>query len=147
MLACTFFGHRDCPASVRCRLHQVLTELIERRGVTVFYVGNQGRFDAMAYAVLNELKATHPEVICRIVLAYMPRKPADGGPDTLLPAGLENVPKRFAIDRRNRWMIEQADFVLTYVTHPWGGAAKFAAIAQKRGRTICPLGELEAQKP
>ena len=87
MLACTFFGHRDCPASVRCRLHQVLTELIERRGVTVFYVGNQGRFDAMAYAVLNELKATHPEVICRIVLAYMPRKPADGGPDTLLPDG------------------------------------------------------------
>ena len=33
----------------------------------------------------------------------------------------------WAIFRCNRWMLEQADVVVAYVTRSWGGAAQFAA--------------------
>ncbi|MBQ3880291.1 MAG: hypothetical protein II727_08275, partial [Oscillospiraceae bacterium] len=34
----------------------------------------------------------------------------------------------------------QAEIVITYIDHPWGGAAKFAALAEHQGKTVIPLG-------
>ena len=57
--------------------------------------------------------------------------------NTILPEGIETVIKRFAIDYRNRWMIEHTDFVVTYVIHNLGsGAAKYKRMAERKGRTI-----------
>ena len=53
MRSCTFFGHRDAPESIRYDLKQVLIDLIENKGVTIFYVGHNGKFDSM---VLSEFK-------------------------------------------------------------------------------------------
>ena len=47
MSACTFFGHRDCPETIRPALRRLLVDLIENRNVDMFYVGNQGGFDYM----------------------------------------------------------------------------------------------------
>lgn len=54
----------------------------------------------------------------------------------LLPDGFEVVPPRFAIDHRNRWMINQSDFVVTYVRSPIGGAEKFKALAERKGKPM-----------
>ena len=45
MQACTFFGHRDCPTCLYEPIKKILMELIEKKGVKVFYIGTQGRFD------------------------------------------------------------------------------------------------------
>ena len=71
-MTCTFFGHRDTPPAVKPLLRQVIIELIEQRGVTRFYVGNQGNFDAMARSLLAELAQTYP-VRYDVVLAYLPK--------------------------------------------------------------------------
>ena len=139
MAACTFFGHRDCPASIRPALRSVLLELIEEKGVSTFYVGSQGAFDALAASVLQELRAQYPHIRCRMVLAYFPRQQDAFPLETLLPEGIEAVPRRFAISWRNRWMLRQADYVVTYVTHGWGGAAQFAALAQRQGKFVYGL--------
>ncbi len=55
--------------------------------------------------------------------------------------GIETVPKRFAISWRNKWMIEQSDVVVTYVTHGFGGAWQFKALAQRQGKTVIELSE------
>lgn len=136
---CTFFGHRDCPADIRPRLRAVVLELIERHGVRTFYLGNQGAFDALALSVLREVKSAHPAIDYAVVLAYPPRTPAEGGPGTLLPDGIEKAPKRFAISRRNRWMLGRADCVVAYVAHSWGGAAQFTAMARRQGKTVYNL--------
>lgn len=136
---CTFFGHRDSPASIRPQLRALLVEWVEQQGVTAFYVGSQGAFDAMAAAVLRELEELYPEISYTVVLAYMPRRPEDGGPHTMLPEGVETVPKRYAICWRNRWMLNHADDVVTYVAHSWGGAARFAGEARRRGKTVYNL--------
>ena len=56
MPACTFFGHRDCPDTIKPQLREVLNDLIANHGVTVFYVGHQGRFDAIVRGVLGQLQ-------------------------------------------------------------------------------------------
>ena len=58
-----------------------------------------------------------------------------------LPEGIESVHPRYAITWRNRWMLDRADFVVTYITHSWGGAAKFAQAAEKKEKTVINLGE------
>lgn len=153
MPACTFFGHRDCPACVRPRLRAVLVEWIEQCGVDRFYVGRQGAFDAMARAVLQELAQVYPHIEYAVVLERMPGRAGQGGPvpaDTLFPEGLERVPARFAIPWRNTWMLSRSDYVVTYITHSWGGAARFAARAvrqQKRVVNLAPGREGSAVPP
>lgn len=136
--ACTFFGHRDCSENIKPKIRTVVIDLIENHGVTMFYVGNQGNFDRMVRSVLKEVTTAYPGVGYAVVLAYMPsaKKSADDFSDTLLPDGIEKVPKRFAISWRNKWMIEHADYVVTYVTRLFGGAAQFSALAKSKGKII-----------
>ena len=136
--ACTFFGHRDCPETIKPKIRTAVIDLIENHGVTMFYVGNQGNFDRMVRSVLKEVTTAYPGVGYAVVLAYMPsaKKSADDFSDTLLPDGIEKVPKRFAISWRNKWMIEHADYVVTYVTRLFGGAAQFSDLAKSKGKII-----------
>ena len=141
MKACTFFGHRDCPETIKPYLREVLIDLITNKGVDTFYVGNQGRFDVTVRSVLRELEQEYPEIHYAVVLAYMPGKKNeyDDFSDTMLPEGIETVHPRYAIEWRNRWLLQRADFVVTYIAHPWGGAAKFAEKAKREGKTVINL--------
>ena len=143
---CTFFGHRDCPDSVKPQLRKMLVELIETQEVDTFYVGSQGKFDSLVLSVLEQLSQKYPHISYEVVLAYFPvRRKESLLPDfshTLLPEGIEKVPPRAAISWRNQWMLRQADVVVTYVNHNWGGAAQFAALARKQGKMVRPLGKI-----
>ena len=138
MAACTFFGHHDCPEYIRPKLRETIIDLILNENVDMFYVGNHGHFDSMVRSILRELQTAYPQIGYAVVLAYMPGKPAEGADysDTMLPEGIERVPKRFAISWRNNCMLEHSDYVVAYVTHSWGGAAQFVEKAGKRGRKV-----------
>lgn len=137
---CTFFGHRDAPPGIKASLRQVLSDLIERQGVKQFYVGNQGSFDTMARNLLTEFEQTHG-ISYEIVLAYLPRQeyPLCDADHTLLPEGIETVPPRFAIEYRNKWMIDHSDIVITYVHRSFGGAAKFKELAEKKNKVVIQI--------
>ncbi len=134
MPACTFFGHRECPDDIRPALVRTVEWLICEKGVDCFYVGNQGRFDSMVRAVLRQMQQKHPHIRYGVVLAYFPANGEDE--DTMFPEELETVMPKFAIDRRNRWMIDQSAYAVGYVTHGWGGAAKYMNVAKSRGNTL-----------
>ena len=136
--ACTFFGHRDCPETIKPKIREAVIDLIENHGVPMFYVGNQGNFDRLVRSVLKEVTTAYPGVGYTVILAYMPsaKTRVDDFSDTMLPDGIEKIPKRFAIPWRNKWMIDRADYVLTYVTRPFGGAAQFSALAKSKGKII-----------
>ncbi len=142
-MTCTFFGHRYVPKEIEPTLRSTLIDLIENQGVDLFYVGNHGEFDAMVRRVLRELSVKYP-IRYNIVLAYMPEKRGEFDTtdysDAILPEGIETVPKRFAINYRNKWMIEQSDFVVTYVVHDAvSGAAQFKRLAERKGKTVIEL--------
>ena len=140
MSACTFLGHRDCPSSIKSKLRKVLIDLIESHAVDMFYVGQQGSFDSMVRSVLKELVSLYPHINYAVVLERIPPKRDEFDTrdysDTMLPEGIETVHPRFAISWRNKWMIKQSDYVVTYVTHSWGGAAQFAELAEKQKKTV-----------
>ncbi|MBQ2904543.1 MAG: hypothetical protein IJE48_09120 [Clostridia bacterium] len=136
----TFFGHRDTPKEIEPALRLTLIDLIENKNVTVFYVGNNGNFDTMVRRQLEDLSQTYP-ITYSVVLAYLPteKNKYDNLTNTIYPEGLENVPKRFAISYRNKWMIQQADTVVSYVIRTYGGAAKFKELAERLDKTVFEL--------
>ena len=138
MATVTFFGHRDAPKRIEPTLRMALVDLIEKKNSNLFYVGNQGNFDAMVRRQLEDLAQTYP-ITYKIVLAYMPGKNDEPDEHTVLPEGLEAVPRRFAISRRNKWMLDQADTVVTYVTHPSSGAYQMKETAIEKGKTVIEL--------
>ena len=142
-MTCTFFGHRNTPKEIEPTLRSTLVDLIENHDVKLFYVGNHGGFDAMVRRVLKDLSEKY-DITYHVVLAYMPGKKGEFSyedySDTLLPDGIESVPKRFAITYRNKWMIDRSDFVVTYVTnHIASGAAQFKELAEKRGKMVIKI--------
>lgn len=144
-MVCTFFGHRQVHKIIEPILRSTLIDLIEHHEVNLFYIGNHGDFDALVLKVLKDLSARYP-ITCYVVLAYMPGKRGDAeqrnDPDTILPEGIETVPKRFAITFRNKWMIRQSDYVVTYVVNPIGsGAAQFKLFAEKQRKRIIELAD------
>ena len=144
MSACTFFGHRDCPDAVKPRLRQVLIDLIENHNVDMFYVGNQGRFDAIVRSELRDLQHAYTQINYAVVLAYMPGKQNeyDDYSDTMLPEGIESVHPHYAISWRNNWMLKQSDYVVTYITHTWGGAYRYLLEAQHKGKRVINIAEV-----
>lgn len=138
-LACTFFGHRECCGLDSRVLQQTIEELISQ-GVDTFYVGNQGQFDSAVYICLKQLRKEHPHIRVCVVLTYLPAEKCEyeDMTDTMYPE-IEGHPK-FAIERRNRWMMDHSDFLLCHINHTWGGAYKFARLAKRRGKTVINLG-------
>ena len=141
MANCTFFGHRDCPETVKSKLREVLVDLITNHGVDMFYVGHQGQFDAYVHSELKRLKQEYPQISYAVVLAYMPgqRTEYDDYSDTMLPEGIEAVHPRYAISWRNKWMLDRSDYVVTYITHTWGGAYQYARKAIGQGKNVINL--------
>lgn len=114
-MTCTFFGHRDTPENIKPKLEITIREQIIA-GATEFYVGNHGNFDFMALLFLRNLKKEFPNIRYSIVLPYLPmQNDSYDCNETFLTECVECVPKRFAIDCRNRWMIDHSDTVITCV--------------------------------
>ncbi len=141
MNICTFFGHTDAPYEIYPILEESLKELITHRDVSVFYVGVEGRFDEMCYKVLKSLRCEFPYIIIYRVYAYFP-KHMESLEDSIYPEGIEQVPKRFAISWRNKWMIEKSNYAVTYVNRKFGGAYKFENMAIKKNLNVLNIASM-----
>lgn len=133
----TFCGHRQIfdQDAVSKWLNLILPSLIEG-GATTFYLGGYGTFDRLAAAAVNRQKAAYPAVEAILVLPYLDRNVDASDYDRTTYPPLEKVPPRFAIIKRNQWMVEQADVVISAVIHGWGGAAKTLHHAKRKGKVI-----------
>ncbi len=143
MKSCTFFGHRESFGLDLQKLSNTIESLI-KEGVDTFYVGNQGTFDSTVYHILKQLCINYPFIKISVVLAYIPtiEQPLVDMQDAVYPP-IEGHP-RFAIERRNRWMIDTSDYCICYINKIWGGAYKFAKTAKQKGLTVINLGTLDS---
>lgn len=71
----------------------------------------------------------HPEFLDRI------SKLKERFDETFYPS-LERVPLKYAIIRRNEWMIDKADVLFACVCRSWGGAAQTLEYARQRKKII-----------
>ena len=142
MAACTFFGHHDCPLEIEPMIEASLCWLIKEHGVRTFYVGNHGNFDRLVARCLRRFAQDDPNIQFYIVLAYLPA-PAQAIENSLFPEGIEDVHPRYAISWRNRWMLQHSDWVITYVTHSFGGAARYTALAERQEKTVINIAKTD----
>ena len=140
--SCTFFGHNEIGigADIRARLYSVVEQEIQN-GADIFYLGGYGHFDTMAAKTVWELKKKYSHIRSVLVLAYLNREVDMKYYDETTYPPLENVPLRYAISKRNEWMVTQADTIIAYVTHGWGGAAQTLQYARRKHKRIINLGE------
>ena len=109
-----FFGHKDTPSAVKPLLEQTVQRLIEENEEITFLVGTHGAFDLMAQSVIGQALQEYPQIPCPIVLSYIPVEKNSElyALPTLVPEGIENVPKRFAISFGNNYMVNESDTVV-----------------------------------
>lgn len=149
MSACTFFGHRDCMEDVKEKIVSAVEELVNK-GVDTFYVGTHGNFDFQVLTALRKIKERYPRITYWVVLAYLPAVGAKSPysvEETVYPEGMEKAPKRFAITYRNRWMLQNSDYVIAYVSHTYGGAAGFVEKALRAKKTVINLAKEKREDP
>lgn len=140
-MVCTFFGHKDAPSSIKMRLEEIIEALINE-GVKNYYVGNNGNFDFYVQGVLENIVKKHNDIRFSVVLSTI-NETAIGTKQkyTVFPEGLENALPKFAISKRNDWMINNSQIVITYVRHNFSNSHKWLEKAKKKGLRVINLGD------
>ena len=136
MKSCFFIGHREADERLLPVLRETILQLITEEDVTDFYVGGYGGFDRLAGFAVKQIKEQHPQISLRLLIPYHPAErpidPPDGYDGTYYPEGMEKVPKRYAIVRANKLMIDVSDWLIAYVCHGASNTRKLLDYAQYR---------------
>ncbi len=137
MKTCTFFGHRIVSEKAKGDIRKAVIRLIEKDRVELFLVGNEGGFNKTVQRLLKELEAIYPNIRYGLVFACRHKKDKSSHcTNAIFPKGLENVPKKYAVAYRNRWMIERSDCAVVYVNKKFGRSLRFKEFAQEQGLKV-----------
>ena len=145
-----FVGHSFVPLADRTKemvKEQIRESITNEKNVT-FYLGGYGDFDEICAVACKELKQEYSFIERLYVTPYISLSEQakiremqnQGLCDASIYPPIENVPLRFAISKRNEWMLKQADLIIAYVKRTYGSAKKsleFAKRIKKKIINIC----------
>lgn len=136
--SCFFTGHREVSGEILPTLECTIEQHISKYSVTEFIVGAYGEFDRLAANAVIRAKRQHPQVTLVLLLPYHPAerpiKTPKGFDSTYYPPDMEKVPRRFAIVRANRYIVDHVDYLIAYAWHSASNARKLTEYAQRRER-------------
>ncbi len=147
-----FLGHSFLPNqdAVFADVQKAILENTSKTEFVTFYCGGYGDFDNICASVCRMLKKLLPNTELVFVTPYITESYQERLNsflkeklfDCITYPPLETVPPKFAIIKRNEWMINEADFIIAYVKHSFGGAYKSMHYAQRKKKRIINLAEL-----
>lgn len=137
----TFIGHSECFGLESNRVRSEIIKLIGT-GVTDFYSGGMGDFDRMCARIVYELKRDYPQIHNCLVIPYLSFAVFEKEyfDSIIYPEGFEKYHFKSAIPARNKYLVDNSQYALCYITHGWGGAAQTYERAKKKGLIIVNLG-------
>ena len=145
---CCGFGHRVLLMDIEKPLREVMERLAAEEGMTEFYTGGMGEFDALFVRAVRSMKRANPHLRLVLVLPYLTRQAATEKAwyesqydEILIPAELDGIHPKAAITLRNHWMVDHSDFVVAALRRNYGGAAEAARYAETRGKVVVCCGE------
>ena len=119
-------------------------------GACELFLGEYGNFDSFAYRCAKKFKGERTDRRLVFVTPYLSteyRKNAveytKNRFDQVVYPPLETVPPRYAIVRRNKWIVEQADVLIAYITHKHGGAYTMYQYAQKKEKVVFNIAPIQ----
>ena len=134
---CMFLGHRDVPQELEIELENNILLFIQNHRIDRFYVGNSGGFDYLVQKVLHRMNLNYM-IVLYTLNEYVDPIYRD---HTMYPEGIEIGLPRFAISRRNDWMIKNSDFAIVYMKYQSSNCFKWVEKANKKGVQIINLAE------
>ncbi len=146
MYSCTFIGHSDCDSNIKEKLYSAIENLIVEKNVSTFYVGTHGRFDYYAYKALCELEKIY-KIKVLVVLSHLSSIPDYcKGAKAIFPESVEKVPYKYAIIKRNQYMIENSEFMICYINHSFSNTYNFVKLAINKKLYLINLGNMKLTK-
>ena len=140
MKSCFFIGHREASEEIYPALYAAVEQHIVEYGVTEFIVGHYGGFDRLAASAVKEAKRFYPEVKLTLLLPYHPTErpipTPDGFDSTFYPPGMESVPRKIAIVRANRYVVDHVDYLIAYARHPASNARELVEYARSQKQKV-----------
>lgn len=144
MKIATLFGHRDFSDDKSgYEIKKMIIKIIKEQGIDTFYIGYNGKFDRFAAKLIHEIKKDFPHVKSYMILSRLDQKiyiydkiDIDKEFDGTIFAPVEFAYPRFAISKRNEWMIDEAEIVLLYVKYDYGGAYNALKYAKRKKKLI-----------
>lgn len=142
-------GHCTPPNLKQC-LRSKIINLIENENVDTFLVGEIGGYEIDAYDVVLDVQKKYPQIRIYLVISKMSDLHEEGVCDAgyvaekrgfddfILPPKCEFGYKKLCIVYRNRYIIENTDFIIAYNKYD-GKANKFCNIAKKRGIKVIDI--------
>ena len=114
------------------------------------YLGGYGGFGEICARACRELKKEYGGIELIYVTPYrslseqakIKEMLSYGWYDTSIYPPIENVPYRFAISKRNEWMMANADIVIAYVKRSYGGAYRSLQVAVRKKKKIINICDL-----
>lgn len=142
--ACCGFGHRELYRNIGKELQEIVMQLVEQKEVTVFYVGGMGAFDDLFVRIVKEYKKKgKKEIKLILVMPYLTKEMnknkeyyKESFDEIIIPEICANAHYKKAITLRNKWMIDQCNFVIAGVFREFGGAYKALQYAEKKEKEI-----------
>lgn len=134
----TFCGHSNYLSSLEDeeRLLKLLEVVVCGEQVN-FYLGGYGGFDYFALKCATQYKQRHKGTKLVFITPYLDRwlnerkDIIEKNYDEIVYPAIEHIPQKFAIIKRNEWMIDQADYLFAYVKTRYGGAYRTLLYAHK----------------
>lgn len=142
------FGHGSYQDNkeIELKIKKEIAYCVEIKKIYSFWLGVYGSFDSCCAKYVKEMKKIYPQIKSYLVLAYLNPKMneydkeyiAEMFDGTIYPP-LENVPPRFAIPARNKWIVDNSDYLIFYVDY-YGGACNSLEYAIKKHKDYINFG-------
>ena len=138
--SCFFIGHRETSEEIYPALYAAVEQHILEYGVTEFIVGHYGGFDRLAASAVKAAKRFYPKVRLALLLPYHPAErpipTPDGFDGTFYPPGMESVPRKIAIVRANRYVVDHVGYLIAYAWRPASNARELVEYARSQKQKV-----------
>lgn len=145
-MICCGFGHRELYINLEPFLTEHLEKLIQNDEDLIFYSGGMGATDSAFVSAIAKLRAKNHKVKLMLVIPYLTNELNEYKDyyenlydDIIMPEELLGVHYKSAIEKRNRWMIDNSDIIFDATYREFGGAYKAIKYAIKQSKRVINL--------
>ena len=145
----SFFGHKTfIPTNdLKLKILEDIKALSSGEGVC-FLVGGYGSFDSFGLSIAKHYKRSDSNTRIVFVTPYLNESYEknklmlyEKDVDEIVYPPLENIPQKFAIIYRNRYIIDNSDIVIFFVKRSFGGAYQAMNYAKKKKKRFINYAE------
>ena len=140
----SFFGHANFSCNEQF-FNNVVTELKEIIGdrQVEFFVGYYGNFERFGVSCAKEIKKYNLNAKITLVTPYLKNDlQIEDYIDEVVYPEIESVPQKFAIIKRNEWVIDRSDLIIFYMQFTSKKTYDFYLYAKKKNKNIINLALL-----